>query len=269
MVLYLNKKHTLKLRLPIHREDALRVLTYITAFLCVCALILGCIAIPAFARIKHITLEAGDSLSASEISGDSGAYFEGFDSSWIKKPGIYYFKMIADGKEREVRLKVVDTKAPEVKVKEIDWAIGGDAPTPEDFIESIKEATEYRGEFVTPLGELDRMGPHNAEIRFTDTSGNETEVLKVVMFLVSDNEGPEIEVTAKEISVNVDGVVDYSQFIRVSDNCAGKINVEFDDSKVDYSTEGYYYVTVTATDRIGNKTKKELRVSVVELASEK
>lgn len=270
MVLYLNKKHTLKLRIPVaFREDLLRVLKYILAGLSICALGLGCIAIPAFARITHITLEAGDKFSASEISGDGGAYFVDYDASWTRKPGVYYFKMISGGKEREVRLKVVDTKAPEVKVRNIDWAIGGGIPTPEDFIESIYEATDYTGEYVTPFSEIEKMGLHNAEIRFTDTSGNRTEVFGVKMNLVSDNEKPEIKFLSERITVNLGDDVNYLQFIKVSDNCAGKIDIKIDDSGVDFSTVGSYTVTVTATDRIGNKTKKELKVSVVEPIGEK
>lgn len=270
MVLYLNKKRTLKLRIPVvFKEDLLRSLKYILAGLCACALILGCIAIPAFAKIKHVTLEAGDTLSAAEISGDSNAYFVGFDASWTRKPGVYYFKMISGGKEKEVRLKVVDTNEPDVKVKNIDWAIGGGTPTPEDFIESVYEATAFSGEFVTPLPEIDRMGEYSAEIRFVDTSGNKTDVFEVKMHLVSDSKGPEIELLTQKVTAMVGDEVDYLQFIKVSDNCAGRIAVEIDDSSVDYSAEGSYTVTVTAVDRIGNMTKKSLRVSVEKPDAEK
>ena len=263
MVLYLNKKRTLKLRIPVvFKEDLVRVLEYILVGLCVGALILGCIAIPAFVKIKHVTLEAGETLSAMEISGDENAYFVGFDASWTSRPGVYYFKMMSDGKERDVRLKVVDTKAPEVKIENIEWAIGGGNPTPEDFIKSVYEPTDFTGEFVIPFPEIDRMGEYSAEIRFTDTSGNKTDVFEVKMHLVSDNVGPEIELLTKKVRIIIGEKADYLQFVKVSDNCAGKIDVEIDDSGVDYSAEGIYTVIITATDRIGNMTKKELKVAI-------
>ena len=264
MVLYLNKKRTLKLKIPIYRDDLLRVLTYIAAALCGVALILGCIAIPAFAKIKHIRLEAGANLAISELSDDPNAYFKGYDPEFSRKPGVYYFTLVADGKEREVRLKVVDTKAPEITVKNVNCAIGGRMPVPEDFIATVSEAVGFSGEFVTPFGKIDKMGKYKAEIRFVDTSGNKTKIFEVEMNLISDNEAPRIDLTVKRVAVSVGESVDYLQYIRVSDNCLGEIDVKVDDGEVDLSESGVYTVRVTATDHIGNKTFENLEIWVTD-----
>ena len=264
MVLYLNKKHTLKLKLPIYRDDLIKWLVYAAVALGLAAVILACIAVPAFAKIKHVTLEAGEAFDATKISNDESAYFEGYDPSFLNRSGVYYFKMIANGKEREVRLEVVDTKAPEVTVKNVNCAVGGPLPSPEDFAESISDATGYVGEYVTPFGEIDKMGRYKAEIRFVDSVGNKTSVFEVEMNLISDNEGPELELSEKKVTVNIGERVDYLQYVAVSDNCIGEIKIEIDDSEVNYDEEGSYIAKITAIDLIGNRTQNQIKVLVNE-----
>lgn len=258
MVLYLNKKHTLKVCLPIEQDRLQKILICIVAWLSVSALLLGSVAIAFFVQIKHITLEAGDSLSVSDATDIEGAVFSGFDPAFTSKPGVYYFTLIADGKEREVRLKVVDTKAPDVKVKEVKCAIGCPLPLPEDFIDTVYEADSYKGEYITPFAEIDRMGEFEAQIMFCDPSGNKTDVIDVKMSVISDNEAPNIKLIREKVVLSIGQKEDLLQYVSVSDNCVGEIKLEVDDSRVNYGEEGKYTVTYTASDASGNVSRVDL-----------
>lgn len=262
MVLYLNKKRTLKLRLAGEHETWQKTLLAVIAALTVIALALGAVAIPMFAKIKHVTIEAGEDFSATALAKDENASFSGFDVQWTRRPGVYYFTLISQGQEREVRLKVVDTKAPEVVIREVKCAIGGQLPVPMDFIESVYEADECYGEFVTTFPKIDRMGEYKAQVRFYDTCGNFTDVLDVKMSVVSDNEAPKINVPTDKVEVFVGDTIDISKLIAVSDNCVGELEIKIDDGEADFSSAGEYVVKITAKDSVGNTSRAEITVAV-------
>lgn len=268
MVLYLNKKKTVRLRLPVEQDVLQGVLLRVIIVLSVAAVILGAIGIPFFARIKHVTLEAGSDFTAEDLAKSEDASLLGFDPSCTRRPGVYYFSVISNGKEKSVRLKVVDTKAPEVVVKNVKCAIGGAMPRPLDFIDSLKEADICIGEFVTEFPEIDRMGEYSAQVRFYDPSGNETKIFDVKMSVVSDNEDPKISLSVDKIEIEKGTVVDLLSFAKATDNCVGDVELTVDDEGVDYSAVGDYTVTFSAKDSVGNSSKVSVKLSVVDSGEE-
>ena len=254
----------LKLNLPIERERALKATLVAVAVLLALSLVMGITCAVLFFETDRFTVEAGSAVTAEMLTGDSDAYFgEDFDHGCVNRVGVYYFTVFSGGKERQIRLEVVDTKAPEIEVRRIKWPVGrARAPIPEDFIGSVTEASEFSGYFVEELPEFQKMGEYRARVRFVDESGNKTEIFDVYLDLVSDGEQPVVELAVSGITAEIgyDPTVAersiYEGIATVKDNCAGDTRIEIDDSEVDYNKKGRYTAYVYGYDMIGNRSDK-------------
>ena len=273
MIIKISKK--IKFYVPIEQEKLLGIMKYVIISLSAMALILGVVCGVLYFRTDRLTVEAGSSLTAADITGNKNSHFgDDFDPDCLNHPGVYYFTVITDGKSREVRIEVIDTKAPVITVKEIKWPMGDfRSPKPEDFIDTVVEADGYTGEFIEPLPEFNKNSEvYKAKVRFTDGSGNKTKIFDVVLRLeLYDSEAPEIKVLQDTVEIKVgtlpeengrDMMSFYYDLVKVTDNCAGDISLTVDDSGVDYTETGSYTVYFTASDMVGNKSE---RVSVTVL----
>ncbi len=275
MVIVLTKR--IKFYIPIEQEKAKRLALTLTASLAAVALILGALCAFLFFQTDRLTVEAGETLSAEMLTGNANAYFgDDFDPECVNRAGVYYFTVYVDGEARQVRLEVVDTKAPEITVKRINWPIGSARrPIPEDFIDTVNEADDFEGYFIEELPEFEKnMGEYRAKVRFEDASGNKTEVIEVFLDLVSDSEPPKLSLNADKLTVEVGNAPSeedplYDGIATVTDNCAGDLRVEIDDSSVDYNKEGKYLVYLVAYDMIGNRSEKvSVSVEIVPKAAD-
>lgn len=268
MDIYFSKKRNIKIRIPGKREQVQRVLLYIIAFLSAAAIVLGVICSVMYFGVRRLTVEAGQIKSAAELVGDAGAVFEnGFDYTCLNRPGVYYFDVIVGDKTVSIRLQVEDRSAPVIKVKNVNCAVSGSLPQPEDFIDTILESGNYVGEFVTPLPQIKAMGTYDVKIRFTDAFGNKTEVFDVSFTVISDSEPPKVELKS-EIITEVGEQIDYSKYISLTDNCIGELTYTVDDSDVDINKVGKYKAYVDTKDAIGNKGRSEITITVAELVEE-
>ena len=275
MVIKITKK--LKFYIPIEQTNARKVAVAVVAALCTLALVIGIACAVLFLQTDRLTVEAGSDVTAEMLTGDNDAYFgEDFDPEAVKKVGVYYFTVFSGGKERQVRLEVVDTKAPEIEIRRIKWPVGrARAPIPEDFIGSIVEASEFSGYFVEELPEFKKMGEYRAKVRFVDESGNKTEIFEVYLDLVSDGENPTVQLTKSSVTAKIgyDPAAAersiYEGIATVKDNCAGDTRFEIDDSGVNYNKKGRYTAYVYGYDMIGNRSDKvALAVDVVDAPDE-
>lgn len=275
MLIKITKK--LKFYIPIERSIARKVAIATVATLGALVLIIGIVCAVLFLQTDRLTVEAGNVISAEMLTGDPDAYFGAdFDPEAVKGVGVYYFTVYSGGKERQVRLEVVDTKAPEIEVKRIKWPIGRvRAPIAEDFIGSVVEASEFSGYFVEELPEFTKMGEYRAKVRFVDESGNKTKIFEAYLDLVSDGEKPTVELTVSSVTAKIgyDGAAAeksiYNGIATVKDNCAGDTRVEIDDSGVNYNKKGRYTAYVYGYDMVGNRSEKvALTVEVVDIPEE-
>ena len=256
MTVVISKKHNIKFNIPVYRNAAEEVTRRVILVLSLLAIVLSVVCEIGFFRHKRVYIEAGEMLTAADISGNENAYFgEDFDPNCVNLAGVHYFTVVSDGKEISVRLKVNDTKAPDVVVQNVCTAVGGTVPIPEDFIVSANEAGEFKGEYVKALPRIKAMGTYTAQIRFTDAAGNQTPVYVVSVTIVSDSVPPEIKVLSAAETV-VGESIDYNKYVKITDNCTGKLSVEIDDSEVDLETPGKYPVYFKATDAVGNVSER-------------
>ncbi len=237
------------------RERLQTILFYQIIVLFVLCLILGGICGVLSLQYKHIRIEAGNQLSASSIANYEGAVFgEDFDPDCVNHAGTYYFTVHSLDKDIEVKLHVEDTKAPVVQVKDIKIAVGGPFPEPTDFIDEIYEPDYYEGEYLSEIKEFKSLGSYDVKVRFTDASGNKTKVFDVKMQLIYDSVAPKITVN-REFVTYVGEAISYADCVTLSDNCAGQITLEVDDSEINLNEAGEYKAYLTAIDAVGNKSE--------------
>ena len=189
---------------------------------------------------------------------------EGFNADSINHPGVYEFKIYYKNRSRDVKLVVVDTTAPVVKLhSEIFVSSTNITPTAEDFIASITEADSYTCEFLTAMDFSFEVGKsYQIEMRFTDPSGNQTEVMTSTLSYVNDTKAPTIE-APYTIQFEIGAPITFKKYIKVSDNCIGEIKTYVDDSKVNWDKEGTYPITIYAYDTIGNRSGIEIFVQIL------
>ena len=266
MTIFINKKRGIKINSPVYRPNAETFMTRMIITLSAITVLLAVVCPIIFSQTKRIKIEVGTAIDAAEIMKDEKAYFgDDFDPDCVNHPGVYSFTVISGDKEKNIRLTVVDTKAPDVKTKDIKWPVGAPrAPKAEDFIDSVYEPNAFSGSFERPFAEFKSMGIYDAAVRFEDSAGNQTSVFEVKLSLVSDSESPKIELAKKKIEVRVGITAEslkaaVSEIVKISDNCAGELTLDIDDSAVNYGEVGEYSVYLVAKDLVGNRSE---RVSV-------
>ena len=256
MTVFINKKHGLKFNIPGERDKVIRYTRVLITALLAISVILAIFCAVLFFQTKHVTIEAGQALSAADIAKNEAAVFgNDFDPDCVNHAGVYHFTVLSKGEEIDVRLEVKDTQAPKVTVKNVCTAVGASIPDPTEFIDTVYEPDSYTGEYVKKFSEIKSMGTYSAKVRFTDASGNKTEIFDVNMTIIVDTEAPEIEVKS-DIVTYVGEAVSYKQNITVKDNCTGEITLTVDDSEVELSEAGEYTAYVYATDAVGNRSDK-------------
>lgn len=252
MNIYFNKKKTFGISIDISRERLALLTRRWIALLSAVAVLLGVACLAVTLRYRHVRVEAGEEISAAEIARDEGAYFGAdFDPDCVNHAGVWFFDVVSGEKTLRVRLKVRDTQAPLVTVKDIRCAVGGDYPKALDFLDAVYEPDGLEGEFVTPLPEIKSMGTYEAQVRYRDASGNRTEVFDVRVTVAVDREPPKI-VTESEVVIAVGESLALD--VRLEDDCAGRLTYRIDDGGADLSVEGTYTVYVIAADAIGNES---------------
>ena len=252
MIIYINKKKNIGIRLPVDREKAELFLRRVIMTLAALAAILGAVCLVLALRFKWVTLHVGEELTAETFAkGKQVDFGEDFDPECVNHAGIYYFHVIIEGRERAVRLRVVDNEAPKVTVKDVKCAVGGEYPVPEDYIDTVYEPDDFTGEYVTPLPEIEKMGTYSAQVRFTDASGNKTRVFDVQVTVVVDITPPEVDLPEEVFTLlGEEPLLD----VTLTDDCVGPLTYTVDYSSVDLTEEGSYEAYVIATDAVGNQS---------------
>ncbi len=270
MTVYISRKAKIKFNIRVCYEDARNFLILIIGALSLIAIGLFIVCMSLFSRYTSINIEAGERIYADELFGEGARFGADYDPACIYNEGVYYFTAEVGGETETVRLSVKDTKAPEITVKDVYIALVRDGegrlflPTPEDFIDTVSEAGSYTGEFLTEFPEMKKPGEYMMQVRYTDSSGNETEIFDVKMIQIDDSEPPVLDVSPLIIA-SVGCAVEYKPYVTLTDNCAGKLTFEVDESKLDLNSVGDHTVFITGTDQAGNRSEsKAVTVRVID-----
>lgn len=176
------------------------------------------------------------------------------------KLGKYNIVYTYNNNDYEVSVEIVDTKKPKFEIVDLDLDVGMKI-SPKSMVKNIEDATKTTVKFKKDY-KFDKEGVVAVVVQVIDEAGNISEK-KAKVKLVKDEVGPEIN-GISELTVAKGGKADYNSGVNVTDNRDPNPKLDIDSSKVDIDKLGTYKAKYTATDRSGNKTKKERTVKVVE-----
>lgn len=150
-----------------------------------------------------------------------------------------------------------DTEAPKASAQNVT-AYCGKELTPEDFLASCEDASEYTVKFQK-APDTDAEGKQDVAIIITDAFGNET-VCEAELTLIKDVTAPEIT-GAEDITIDLGADFDPMEGISVRDDLDPDPKIT---STTNVNTEkpGEYSVRYKAEDARGNRSFEVIKVNV-------
>ena len=214
---------------------------------------------------KEVTLELGDELTKKDIllnyKEDKDALKQS-DIDKINKKGVGEYELVSeiDGATETIKIIIKDTKAPELKLKEVTIYEGEDGLSKGDFISSVKDASDdVTTKLVTKI-DYSKIGSQEIVITAEDKYGNKTEK-KTTLTIKKDTDGP-VFYGLSSMSVEKNSSVNYKSGVRAVDARDGSCTFTVDTSKVKLSKAGTYYIKYTAKDKKGNTTTANRKIVV-------
>ena len=168
-----------------------------------------------------------------------------------KKVGNYTVTYQIKDYKKTCTVSVKDTKAPKLKVKTYTTDLKEDVK-PNSFVESVEDDSKVTLSFKNKVTKDEKQ---TVTIVAKDAYGNCT-MKDTTLTLKKDTEKPVI--STDPIHVYTDSKPNFKSYIDVTDNLDLNPKIKIDSSKVKTKKEGSYKLTVTATDRSGNKAKKKI-----------
>lgn len=213
--------------------------------------------------VSEITIEAGQSIKINDLIKYENARNPEIITQITKDitntVGTHEIILKGNDREHTVSIHVEDTITPEITVKTYTYYIGDDF----DASKFIKKAVDETRVIAAMKDEIDLNveDTHKVEVDFRD-EGNNTVTKTVKLIVKKDTEPPVIE-TPTQITVVKGENVLYKKQVTVTDNRDGEItNFTVDNSNVNLSKVGSYYVTYSAIDKNGNEATKKVLVTV-------
>lgn len=212
----------------------------------------------------NITLELGKTLTKEDIlmrpEEDAGLVSKTELERINKSPvGEYTMTLTNNEKEYVINIKVQDTIAPELELKDV--TIYDDEKVDKSkFIASAKDAS---GEVETTLlTEIDykKIGTQVIKIEAKDQYENKIEK-EANLTIKKDTEGPVFS-GLKEMTVAKNSSVNYKSGVKAVDSREGNCEFTVDTSKVNIGAAGTYYATYTSKDSKGNTTSAKRKITV-------
>lgn len=214
---------------------------------------------------KEVNLELGDKLTKKDILLN---YKEDKDSikqsdiDKINKAGVGEYEIVSeiDGAKETIKVIIKDTKAPELKLKEVTIYEGEEGLKKSDFISSVKDASEEVTTTLKTKIDYSKTGMQEIVITAEDESGNKTEK-KTTLTIKKDTDGP-VFYGLSNMSVQKNSSVNYKSGVSAVDARDGSCKFSVDSSKVNLSKAGTYYIKYTAKDTKGNSTTANRKIVV-------
>ncbi len=210
-------------------------------------------------------LEYGDQLTKQDLLAYQNvgtSLIEQSDINEINESevGEYVISSSNGYKTVECVVTVADTTAPEVELQDVSVYPGGEVEL-EDFVVS---ATDMSGDVELQLAdEVDtsEVGTYAVTIEAEDIYGNVASV-EATLIVKTDDVPPVISGLSTISIAKNSGTPDYLSGVTAVDAIDGECSVSYDDSSVNYSSAGTYYVTYTASDTSGNVASSKRKVTI-------
>ena len=174
--------------------------------------------------------------------------------------GDYIIKYTLGDDEYDLKVKVVDTQAPELSVKSLDVELDTEVDV-NQFVNQIKDSTKTKVYYKEDYS-FDKEEKKKITIVAEDEAGNKTEK-EIEVNVKKDTEKPTLSGLA-DFTVKKGAKIDYLKNVKAKDNLDQNPTVTVDDSQVNLSKVGTYTITYTVKDKVGNENKYQKKVYVVD-----
>ncbi len=237
---------------------------------CVLAVVLAVLLVfmlwsgePDVALHPEITMEAGNELPpASKFLAEQtevSVSYGDFTAVNQLVPGVYPVTLLCDGFEKQASIRVVDTTPPMGTAQDVT-VFGTAIPKPEEFVTGIRDVTNVTVSYLTaPEGTL--AGEQTVTVVLTDAAGNTTK-LQAKLTRTIDEIAPTIT-GAQDITIYQGDTVQYMKDIVITDDQDPEPKINVERGSVDLNKPGEYTVTYVATDKAGNVTRVQIKITVL------
>lgn len=214
--------------------------------------------------LPAFTLELGDTLTKEELLLDAANDADLLDQAILDQistsPVGEYTITSTDGETHcECTVTVQDTTGPELTVNNVS-VYKGEKVELSDFVGSVSDLS---GDVTTALVSqpvTTEAGKFTVTVEATDVYGNKT-ACDAVLEVLEDTTEPEFS-GLSAMTVEKGASPNYTKGVLAIDDRDGEVAFTYDDSKVDLSKAGTYYVTYKATDSSGNTTSAQRKIVV-------
>lgn len=245
----------------IHPKCTKKQALILCALVLVAAALIWCLAGGNVAR--KLTVEAGtSSVDANDfvrLPFGSAVFVSDLSIVNLNQPGDYPVQLQIGSRVFDRVLRVRDTVSPTATAKPL-IAVSVAMPEPEAFITNVQDVTPVTVRYAE-LPDMQKEGDQPVDLVLTDTSGN-TAVMQTTLTVQMDRQGP-VVAGVVPLRVYVDQTPDYLSHVSVSDDLDAEPVLVVDDSRVNLSQVGSYYIFYRATDASGNETVVANTVSVI------
>ncbi|MCC8139850.1 MAG: DUF5011 domain-containing protein [Lachnospiraceae bacterium] len=216
-------------------------------------------------------LEYGEKLTKQDLLAYQNvgtSLIEQSDINEINESGIgeYVISSSNGYKTAECTVTVADTTGPVVELQQV--AVYPDSEVElDDFIVS---ATDISGDVELRLAsEVDtsETGTYTVTIEAEDVYGNVSSV-EGTLIVKTDDIPPVISGLSTISLAKNSSAPDYLSGVTAVDAIDGDCEISYDDSSVNYSSAGTYYVTYTASDNSGNVASSKRKVTIAHDSSD-
>ena len=216
--------------------------------------------------VKEFTLELGEKLKKENILlniKEDEDTIDQKDIDKINKSDVGEYELVSDfdGTKETIKIIIKDTKAPELKLREVTIYSDEKLDGVDDFISSVKDASDDITTTLKTEIDYSKIGEQEIVIEAKDKYGNKTEK-KTTLTIKEDTEGP-IFYGLDTLYVSKHSSVNYKSGVSAIDDRDGSVSFSVNSNGVDVDSAGTYYAKYTAKDEKGNSTTRN-RVIVVE-----
>ena len=176
----------------------------------------------------------------------------------LSSVGTYQTLVTKKNKNKTINIKIVDTTAPELVVQDLEIYNDEEIPEMEKFIVSVSDLSANVKTRMIKTKEEKKYNEYTIEA--TDQYGNKT-AKKVKLTIKEDVTGPVFS-GLSDLSVKKGAKIDYKKGVSAVDEKEGAVEFTYDNSSVNLTKSGIYYVTYSAVDSKGNKTDAKRKITV-------
>lgn len=213
---------------------------------------------------ESFVLEFGQELTKTDLllnPEKDEALIDQTDIDQINQEGVGEYTILSatTAKSKICTVTVQDTTGPELKLQDVPCYKGNFV----DWHEFVVSATDLSGKVELRLmNELDfyTEGEQEITIEAEDIYGNVSSA--TATFIVSTDMVPPTISGLSAMLVEKHSTPNYLDGVSAMDSIDGACKVTYDDSKVDLTKAGVYYVTYYASDKSGNRASARRKVEV-------